>query len=362
MEVIKINKNNKNDVDNFLQLPLFIYGNSPTIHNSVSKTKSLIESTNLLDLYIVQRMNKKQAPETVGRMAVGFNEQLLDENNVPFGQVGLFEVIEDYDIFSAMLDFAKELLKDKKSILFPMYTSTWYPYRFTSKGDSLFKFFLEAPAKEYYSSFAARYGVTDTFRYKSIICRNIDQVLEKNNKPFKRASEEGITFRRFDKSQAEKEIETIYELSIQAFNDNAFYTSINRDEFANLYKGSINLIDDEFFTIALNSKKEPVGFCFSSLDYSPILEKANIRSFAGKLKFFLNRKKIKGFIIKTVGVIPEYRGKGIQGALTCLHAQTAKQRNYEYIIGALIHSENASPKVLGEPVTEKEYEMYRIKI
>jgi len=93
---------------------------------------------------------------------------------------------------------------------------------------------------------------------------------------------------------------------------------------------------------------------------SPSYNKYRLYTLYGKIRFFLSRKKAKGFIIKTVGVLPEYRGEGLQSAFTYLHCKEALKRKFGYIIGALIFGSSVSPKVLGDSVVEKGYRLYRI--
>lgn len=355
MKIIKLNREIKDDIDKFLQFSVLLYGDTPFVHNCILKIKNIIKETSGYDLYMAEKDDR-----VVGRMSIGINENYSGSNYEHYGYVGLFDVVEDYDVFSLMIDFAKEKLADCEKILFPLHVSTWYLYRFSRKGRDNFRFFHEIPDKDYYAEFAEKYSTKETYRYKSIISHNPAGVIKKNQKGYASALEKGISFSNFKKSRAESMLRTVYEISIRAFKDNLFYIPLNWHDFYSLYKDSLRMIDEDLFTIAFNEKNEPVGFCFSTPDYTELFDRYRLDSISGKAGLFIKKNKTKGMIIKTVAVVPEYRGKGIQGALTMLHAAVAEKRNYEYIIGALIYSGNYSPEVLGKPVIEKEYELYSI--
>jgi hypothetical protein len=350
-----VNRNNKGDLDRFLNLPLNLYGDSPPVRNSIQKTRSLVESVTEPELYICI---KSSTGEPVGRMSICFNEKVIGKDNKPLGQIGLFEVVEDYDVYLKMIDFAKNQLQNCSDILFPIYFSTWYQYRFIYSHRDRFSFFLENNDMPWYSEFTEKLDVKEVYNYKSIISHDINFVFNKNEKYYNRAIEKGFTFIKFEKNQAG--INLIYELSTRAFKDNLYYSDISLEEFSSLYSGSLKMIDDDFFTVAVNSSGKPAGFCFSIPDYTPAYNKFRLDTLYGKIRFFLSRKNAKGFIIKTVGVLPEYRGEGLQSAFTYLHCKAALKRKFEYIIGALIFGSSVSPKVLGDTVVEKEYRMYRI--
>ena len=340
-------------MNRFLRFPLQLYGDTPSIRNWISKTRGLINTTGGYDLYVAEVDNRVN-----GRMSICVDHAVNGNDNQPVIKVGLFEVVEDYDVFRSMMDFAKSFTGKSGNILFPMHVSTWYPYRFSSGGNDRFTFFFENPDKPYYNEYAKRYGIGQVYTYKSILSHDIERVIHKNHKYYKKAEQDGFSFLPFDTSRPEAMLRILYDISIRAFRDNLFYTPIEWEDFYNLHIGTIKMIDEDLFTFALDKNGDPVGFCFSSPDYTGIFERFRLDTPRGKLGFVLNKNKARGTIIKTVAVLPEYRGRGLQGALTYLHAIEAKKRTHEYIIGALIYTGNSSPKVLGEPVIEKEYELY----
>ncbi len=355
ISIRKISPSNSSDLNTFLNFPLKLYGYNAKTENSIMKTAQLVAAGRGYDFFLAVK-----GGEVCGRMALGSNPDICDPQGIPYGQAGLFEVIEDFKIFSVMIDFAKGCFKERNTLLFPFYISTWYQYRFISNGFDTFKFFMETENKEYYSEFTKRYGVEEVIYYRSYLENEIDSLLNQNKKAYDKAIESGIRFRELNKSDIYNEMKVIYDLSIKGFTDNLFYTEITFPAFNELYSASIKFLDADSFTFACNENGEPVGFIFCSPDYSFLFDKLNMYSIIGKLKFLLFRGRAKGTIIKTTTVLPEYRNRGIFGALTYIQGKVAKKRKYNYMIGAFVFLGNYPARVFTDNKTEKEYELYRI--
>ncbi len=357
IEIKRIDPGNSSQLKDFLNLPLLLYGNNAKTKNGITRTRQLVAAGTDHMFFLARKEGN-----IVGRMAIGSKNDIRDQEGTPYGQIGLFEVIEDYDVFSAMIDFGKGLFKDKnRYILFPFYISTWYPYRFISKGFDSFEFFLEADNKEYYAQFATRYGVDETFLYKSYL-NKVDDFIEKNKKSYEKTIESGITFRPFNKSDIRNELRNVYDLSIQVFHENPFYGDISFERFLDIHLPSIGLLDENFFVFGLNEAKKPIGFLFGSPDYTYLFNSIYLHSLPGKIRFLLKKNRSKGLILKTGGLFTEYRIRGIANAASYLLGLHARDLNYQYVIIALVHSQNVSSRVSLPSKTEKEYELYKIAV
>lgn len=351
----KINTDLESDVTAFVNFSLSLYGKTPKTKNSLNKTRSLIAAGKGYAFYLVTEGEK-----ILGRMAIGTHASIRDESGSPYGQIGLFEVVENYDVFKSMIDFAKKTLEGASNFLFPFYISTWHQYRFMSQGFDGFEFFLETENKDYYADFSKKYGVDKIHTYKSVLEMNFDGFIKKQEKAYRKATKEGITFRSLNKKDLMNEIKIIYDLSIQGFKGNHFYTEITFDQFLGLYLDSIKYLDPDFFIFAYAGNNKPVGYIFSTPDYTYLFNKINVYSLFGKIKFLLFRNRAEGYIVKSTMVLPEYRNKSIFGGLTYVNGMKAKERKFKYLIGALAYTDNISITVITPERKEKEYELYEI--
>ncbi len=355
LEIIKIDINDKKQLEAFLMLPLKLYGDTPLVRNTIMKTRRLLDAPHNTGLYVAL----KDGIDAVGRMSVYANKGICDAGGIPYGQVGLFEVIEDYDIFCAMIDCAKKSLRDNRSMLFPFFISTWYQYRFIAKNE--FYFFFEYPNKPYYPEYAKRYGVDETYSYISMLCPYIDQFIDDNRDRYDKVLKEGFYFRNFNKSRFEKELRILYSMSLEGFAGNLFYTGIPFEEFRGLYTGSKSMIVEDFFKIVMFEGKE-VGFFYSSPDYTGYFENLDLNSIVNKIRLYMGRNSPKGLVLKTTAVLPEYRNKGIQSAMSCAEALQAKTKGYDYLIGAFCHIDSCSVRPMKVFSRDNIYKLYTIRI
>jgi hypothetical protein len=358
IEIKKIDPGKSSEMEDLLNFPLNLYGNNAKTKNGIARTRQ-IAAAGIDHIFLLARKDG----DIVGRMAVGCKEDILDPDGTPYGQIGLFEVVEDYDVFSAMVDFGRGLCKGRnRYVLFPFFISTWYQYRFITKGFDSFEFFLETDNKEYYAQFATQYGVDETFLYKSYL-NKVDDFIEKNKKSYEKTIESGITFRPFNKSDARNELRIAYDISMRVFNENPFYGDISFERFLDLHLPSIGLLDENFFLFGLNEAKKPYGFLFGSPDYTYLFNSTYLHSLPGKIRFLLKKNRAKGLILKSGGLFTEYRTRGIANATTYLLGLHARELNYQYIIIAFAHSQNMSPRVSSQKSgIEKEYELYKIAV
>jgi hypothetical protein len=349
-DIEKIDRTDKKKVAEFLGLPLRLYGDSPLTRNIIRKTRGLLEAPYDYNLYIA-----RNGSEAVGRMAAYIHPGIKDSEGIPYGQIGLFESVQDYGVFSQMLDFAKGTFKEINGILFPFFITTWHTYRFMAEQD--FYFFFETPSKKYYLDFAREYGVRETYRYTSFLSEGTGTTLDETVHKYNRAVKDGFTFRDLDKSKFEEEMRTVYSLSIQSFADNYFYTDIPYDEFRDMYIKSKRIIDGRMFTIAMY-RNEPVGFSFAMPDFTPYFIKYDVTSLKSRFLWLFKRKGLKGLIYKTAAVLPGYRNRGLVSAMIYRQAVFAREMGYEKLIGALSYAGNYSPRVLKGVNRNNYYELY----
>ncbi len=352
----KISTKNQSQFDEFLQFSVRLYGRTMLVKNTLPKLRTILSGPGEFDLFVV----KNSSGEIVGRMVIGIQRQLHDEEGYPIGYVGIFDCIENYDVFKAMLDFSKSVLKGIRHFLFPFFKATWYIYRCTSRGYGNFDYFMEFPDKPYYAEYARRYGVEEIHRYVGSITHDIDEIIEKNKKSYEKAQSYGITFRDLEKKHLKRDLRIVYDLTVNNYQDNLYFTPISFEEFFSLYEGILAILDPQFLTFGIGREGREVCYGFSPPDYTPLFAKYNTGTLWGKAAFFLNRKKVNGMILKTAATDTRYRQMGIYGGICYLHARRGKKLGYRYVIGGYTYVNNVTHKVMSGNLTWKEYELYRI--
>ncbi len=337
----------------FLKFPETIYQKSINRTLYVNKLKETFNFSNFKHFLV------KKNQKTVAIFSTGSNELLKDEENNIFGLIGFLESVNDFEIFSFAMKTALQQLKAFKTILYPFFNSTWHFYRLLKKKD--FNLFLDAPFLDYNSKFIEKFGFLEKIEYKTSKCLGLKELVDSTKEKYEKSLNAGITYRNLNKNNIEKELKTLYEISIKGFKDNKFYTPINFKEFQKLYGKNLALIDEKFVVIAEKNNK-PVGFNFSIPDYTTLLNRFDISSIWGKLMFLMKkRSSIDGFLIKSTAVIPEMRNKYIHNGAIYLIAKEALKRNYNHYIGSYYITTNVSARFLKNIESENIYELYVLK-
>lgn len=356
--ITELQRSQSTEYRQFLHLSLTIYGDSPRTRNDIAKTRDLLKIVDDGKLFLARREGT-----VVGRMCCSSNRGIVDAHGNPYGMVGLFESIDDYQVFAALMNHARVLFRERTHILFPFFKSTWHQYRLVSEGDDRFHFFMEPHTAGHYTPFMHRYGADSTYTYYSYLNRDVDSIIADNRHHYDRVMNSEIVIRPLDRSRILRELSDIHAISTVAFSRNPFYTDIPRDEFVAVYRSSLKLVDRDFCTIIEDGKGNTIGYYFSIPDFTPLYDTINLGTLTGKVRFLMRRRSaVRGIIIKTVAILPEYRQYGIHGAATCHHALLARDRGYQYVIAALIHEDNPSIQTIKERSEQKEYQLYSIKI
>ncbi len=361
---VRVTVGDKGGFREFFDFATRLYEGNTAVHNYQLKVKGVLEAFPASELYLVEKTDKTSVRAadrtTVARFALCSNERLVDDSGKPYGHLGFIELIDDVRLFATIMDFARDRFKDLNFLLFPFFYSTWYDYRLEEVTKDFFSFFMEPPVKPYYHGFIDGYGFDESYLYQSARSFDLEGYLASQAKSCRKATEAGITIRDLDKSDLTREMEIIYDLSLRSFADNLFYDEISFDDFSRLYSSFLKILDPETVFFAMADGKE-VGFLVGPPDFTPQYSRLRLDSFIDRLRFFFSRKKVKGIMIKTVAVVPEYRGKGIMGLLCSRTARIGKRRGYDYIMFAYYYCTNVSKKAV-DPGCEKNYYLYRIKV
>lgn len=226
-----------------------------------------------------------------------------------------------------------------KYLIGPVDGNTWNSYRLVTDGFDSPPFALENfTAKDLPGHFLAA-GFESIASYQSSILPPSTSFSRGKN----RLQEENISIRNFRLEDADKELENLYKISIEAFQKNFLYSPISPGQFKQLYSPVLKRIDPEFVFIA-ESEGRPIAYLFAIDD----------RAAGGK--------RDKCLVIKTLARLPDraFDGLGIGRHLVGLCHERARERGYQSIIHALYKSDNRSESfsTLSGARQLRRYELY----
>ena len=242
----------------------------------------------------------------------------MDPNLGHFGLFFLSSESKVKDDFHQIFPLIEEWFKKRGITHFtgPFTYSTYFPYRFRiddrpesyswepEKSQEFFTLFQDQGLRieqKYFTNFIENYGVFST----------------KGAREFLEAEKNGFSFKELNTADVEHQVKMIYDLSMKGFTDNHLFCPIPFELFRSLYVPSFMVVDLRTSCLQFDPDGKPVGFNFT----------------------FVSDHQI---VIKSVCILPEYRGRGLLNAGIRFSIQRCMDLYPEIkkIATALVHAEN----------------------
>ncbi len=361
--------NEKKDKRAFIDFPHQLYSKDPFyvpelyigMSELLNEQKNPFFNHSEVQLFLAFDHNK-----IVGRIAAILNNNYNNYHNSNIGFFGFFDVIENFEVAKALLERAKQWLKDKNvdAILGPTNFST------NDTAGLLVEGFEESPKvmmtynARYYQSFIERFGFIkemDLFAYMIKTDEASERSLKLSKRFETRLKQSGIIIRPLNIKNWKEEIKRLKIVYNQAWEKNWGFVPFTDAEFDHLAEGLKMLADPKFCYIA-EAKGKTIGFSITLPNINEIL----IQSKKGRLfpftlfNLLLNKKKTKYVRILALGVIEAYRKKGIEAIFFAKNIAEAKRRK---IIGgeaSWILENNDMMNVAAKKLNGKKYKTYRL--
>jgi hypothetical protein len=199
-----------------------------------------------------------------------------------------------------------------RAVLGPMDGDTWHGYRLVTGGSERRAFFLEPQnGPEAVQAFRDA-GFGPVAEYASAV----------GDAASRRVGLRGsasVRVRPFDPADADRELERLYRISIEAFATNAFYSPIDEAAFRALYVPVLPRVVPDLLLIAEGAGGEPVGFVFGLPDWA-------------------EGPAPRTVIFKTYAALRP----GVGTILSDAFHRNALRLGFGQVIHALMHADNAS--------------------
>lgn len=230
----------------------------------------------------------------------------------------------------ALLRHLVERLHERRCTLAvgPMDGNTWRRYRFiTERGDAP-PFFLEPDNPDDYPQHFREAGFDVLANFYSSLNTDLSVGDARVAGARERLAAQGVALRALRVEEFDRELERIYDLSIEAFVDNYLYTPIAREEFLVQYRQVKPLLVPELVRIA-EIGGELVGYGFGLPDAAQAQR----------------GQPVDTFIVKTVAVRPGRRQAGLGAWLVADMQERARALGFRHAIHALMHESNRSRNI-----------------
>lgn len=303
--------------------------------------------------------------KAVGRILVGINENLNEQKNVEDGYFSLFECIEDKEVAFAILDKASGWLKQrgKKVIKGPVSPTNGDDYRgLLVEGFNGPPVLMNSYNHEYYVKFFEDYGLIkhlDLYAYYfDVNCAKMDRYEKVSKFAMERYKFQIDTINLNNIDNEMKDIKSILDIAMpEEWEDLAPPTLEEVKAEGEKLKP---LADKELILIA-RSEGRPIAFAIALPNYNEVLKRMNGKLFPfGFLKFLYYKKRIKGFRMFVLFVIPEFRKKGVSGCIFYKYFENGLKKGYNYAEGSTIGETNREMRADIEKTGGIRYRTYRI--
>ncbi|MCS7081802.1 MAG: hypothetical protein N2561_01455 [Bacteroidetes bacterium] len=273
----------------------------------------------------------------IGRIAAIRNGNHLAVHQDGTGFFGFFEVIPDYEVAAALLERAAQWLRDRELLLMrgPVNPSL------NDTAGVLLEGFEHPPAllmpynPPYYAEFLERFGlrkVMGMYAYYVDVQTVQTDKLERGVELVHRRLPD-LRVRKVNLKDFEREARTVRDIYNEAWRENWGFVPMTEREFAHLAQGLRAVVDPHIVFIA-ELQGQPVGFSVSLPNLNEALRHVrNGRLFPCGLVTLLwhtRVRKIRGIRTIIMGVLPAYRGRGIDAVMHYHTIREGMRRGYRY--------------------------------
>lgn len=359
----------KSEIKKFVRLCCHIYKEDkywvPPLENDMVNT--LLGNDNALFMngehaFFMAYLKEK----AVGRVCVGINESLNEKKDAKDGYICLFESIDNKEVAFALFDKAVEWLKARGITMVkgPVSPTNGDDYRgLLIKGFNGSPVLMNSYNPEYYVSFFEEYGFVkhlDLYAYYHDINSAVN--LERHGKgselAMKRYNFEVDSIKLDDIDNEILDIKKILDIAMPE--DWEDLTPPTYEEIKAEVGQLIKMADEDLILIA-RSEGQPIGFAVALPDYNQVLKKINGRLLPfGFLKYLWYKKKIDGFRIFILFVIPEFRKKAVSAAMLYKFYKNGIKKGYKWAEGSTIGETNMPMRRDIEKTGAEHYRTYRI--
>jgi GNAT superfamily N-acetyltransferase len=284
------------------------------------------------------------------------------------GAFGFFETIDDQAVADALLNAAEEWVRGQGMTIIrgPLSFSTNQECGLLIDGFDEPPMVMMTYNRRYYATLIERHGYAkamDLFAYIGDLDERLNEAPPKVfHAAEKAARKSGIRVRKAEMRHFSKEIQLVKQVYNQAWERNWGFVPMTEHEFDHLAAGLKPVLDPNLIFIAETSDGTPIGVSIALPDLHQALRWSgggHMFPF-GLLKFLWHKRRVNQIRLIIMGVVEEYRGRGIDAIFYIETARAGLARGYKRIEGSWILETNTMMNRIIERLGGKRYKTYRV--
>ncbi|MDR1400911.1 MAG: hypothetical protein LBI98_01140 [Endomicrobium sp.] len=368
MKVVRVDT--KKQFKEFIHLPWRIYSKNcqwvPPLISSIvgvlSEDKNPFWVHAQKQLFLAYNDNN----DVVGRIAAIIDHNYIKFQNDKSGFFGFFECFDDIEVAEVLFSAVKDWLKGQNihKMMGPMNPSTNDECGFLLEGFDLPPSIMMVYTPQYYLRLAERCGlrkIKELYAYDMDIIEGskVRSRLERAVTIVKRKLPM-LEIKTMQKKSFEKYLEDVISIYNRAWEKNWGFVPWSNEEFIEIASKLKMFMDPEMVMMATIADF-PVGMLISLPDYNQVLKKLNGKFFPfGILKFLYYRKKIDSLRLMIMGVLKEYRHKGIEAVMYEEGLRNAVKNGYKHCELSWVLDDNIMTQRTAEMMNGKMYKKYAV--
>lgn len=258
--------------------------------------------------------------QAVGRVCAIENKEYNKFHQSNIGFFGFFEAIEDYAVAEALLKQVQSVhaASGYEVLHGPVNPSTNYESGLLIDGFEDYPKIMMVYNPPYYQEFFERFGLGLVMRMFAYRFKESDVL---KNEKFLRVKDVALTrskctLRYIDKSNIKAEIENVKKIYNKAWENNWGFVPMTDPELELMGQEMKMILDPGLAPMIMNEQGEVIAFAVALRDINQITKNFNGNLFPFNfLQLIFNKNKIKWIRVLLLGILPEYRGKGLDSVM-----------------------------------------------
>jgi hypothetical protein len=305
------------------------------------------------------------AGKILGRIAAIIDRNYINFQDDNCGFFGFFECVNDEETARALFIAAKNWLNEKgvNKMMGPMNPSTNDECGFLSEGFDIPPSLMMPYTPKYYLNLAESSGlqkIKELYAYDMDVSDDervgrLERIVNMAKKKMPM-----LKIRTLKKSSFEEDLKAAISIYNRAWEKNWGFVPWTDEEFVSLASKIKMLLDPDMVIIA-TINDSPVGMLISLPDYNQVLKKlnGNLLPF-GLFKFLYYKNKIDGLRLMVMGVIKEYRQKGIEAIMYEKGLKNALKKGYIRCELSWVLEDNIMTRRTAEMMNGRIYKKYAV--
>jgi len=313
----------------FIRLPFALYRDDPHfVPPLLSERRRFFSAANPLFEFteVGYFLARDEHGRVIGRVTGHVNRRHNEFHGEQIGFFGFFECVRDPTVATALLGAAEQWVRARgmTAIRGPFNFSTNEECGFLARGFERPPVIMMTYSPQFYLEFMEPAGYRKVrellaYEYHSPD-RAVPEYLERASRIVRART--GVTVRPFQPARFAAEVATAFRLYNAAWERNWGFVPMTEAEFHYAARELRPLLDPEIALFAEHAGR-PIAFSLALPDYNQVLRHMRGRLLPwGWVRFLRGRRHIHHVRVILLGVLPEYRGRGID---TLLYHETFRR-------------------------------------